>query len=74
MQLRCQQCHRPFALGKEAVLYALDMMHKQEMHHYNAQCPHCRRVNRLSQDELLRAAPDWTPSDEQPEQEDVSAD
>jgi phage FluMu protein Com len=50
------------------------MMHKQEMHHYNAQCPHCRRVNRLSQDELLHAAPDWTPSDEQPEQEDVSAD
>ncbi len=59
MQLRCTNCHKPFALGKEAVRYALDTMEEEGLHHYNAQCPHCRRVNRVSDRELKRAAPDW---------------
>jgi len=59
MQIRCYHCHKPFALGKETVHQALDQMVEQELGHYNAQCPHCRRVNRVSRDELLRAAPDW---------------
>ena len=60
MQIRCINCHRPFALSKEAVHAALDMIFAQDLHHYNAQCPHCRRMNRVSREELLRAAPDWT--------------
>jgi hypothetical protein len=35
---------------------------EQDLGHYNAQCPHCRRMNRVSRDELLRAAPDWKPA------------
>jgi phage FluMu protein Com len=60
MQIRCQQCHRPFAMGKDAVHAALDYVYDEDLGHYNAQCPHCRRMNRLSRDELQRAAPDWT--------------
>ena len=59
MQIRCYNCHKPFALGKEAVHAALDMMANEGLSHYNAACPHCRRVNRVSHDELMRAAPDW---------------
>lgn len=59
MQLRCQQCHRPFAIGKEAVHAALDLMFAEDLGHYNAHCPHCRKVNRVSRDAMLRAAPDW---------------
>jgi len=59
MQIRCYQCHKPFALGKEAIHLALDELADQNLGHYNVQCPHCRRVNRVSRDELLRAAPDW---------------
>jgi len=64
MQLRCYQCHKPFAIGKEAIKLALDMMEEQGLHHYNAQCPHCRRVNRVSRKELMRSAPDWSPKKE----------
>lgn len=59
MQIRCYNCHRPFALKREIVHAALDMMTSQDMSHYDAPCPHCRRVNRVSRDELMRAAPDW---------------
>lgn len=59
MQIRCQQCHRPFALGREAVHQALDVMKAENLNHYTAHCPHCRRANKLSYEELLRAAPDW---------------
>lgn len=59
MQIRCYHCHKPFALGREAVHAALDMLSEGELSHYDAQCPHCRRINRISRQELQRAAPDW---------------
>ena len=59
MQIRCYHCHKPFALKKEAVYAALDLISTQELSHYNAPCPHCRRVNRISRQELLHAAPEW---------------
>jgi phage FluMu protein Com len=59
MQIRCTSCHKPFAISKETVHAALDAIHAEDLNHYNAQCPHCRRTNRLSPKELQRAAPDW---------------
>jgi phage FluMu protein Com len=59
MQIRCSNCHRPYGLNKEQVHAALDLLDAEDMGHYNATCPHCRRVNRVSRSELLRAAPDW---------------
>ena len=75
MQIRCYHCHRPFALGKEAVNAALDTMLISDQNHYNAFCPHCRRANRVSRDELMRAAPDWSaekPQEESPAEEPQS--
>jgi phage FluMu protein Com len=60
MQIRCSHCNRPYGLNKEQVHAALDLLEAEDMGHYNATCPHCRRVNRVSRNELLRAAPDWT--------------
>jgi hypothetical protein len=59
MQIRCAQCHKPFALNKDAVHAALEMITDQGLNHYNAICPHCHRANRVSRQELLRAAPGW---------------
>ena len=59
MQIRCQQCSKPFALSKETVRAALDVVTAEKLSHYDAACPHCRRVNRISKEELQRAAPDW---------------
>lgn len=59
MQIRCYHCHRPFALGKEALRTAAEIVSSENLSHYNAPCPHCSRINRISRDELLRAVPDW---------------
>ncbi|MGW8226227.1 MAG: hypothetical protein ACWGOY_10860 [Anaerolineales bacterium] len=67
MQIRCTNCHRPFAINREAVHAALDEIHSQNLTHYNAYCPHCRRSNRISPDALKRAAPDWKPENSPPE-------
>jgi len=69
MQIRCYHCHKPFALGKEAVHAALDLLSQDDLSHYNAPCPHCRRVNRVSRQELERAAPDWAPTKAEEESE-----
>lgn len=63
MQVRCTNCHRPFAINKEAVYAALDEIHNKDLNHYNAYCPHCRRSNRLSPKILKRSAPDWKPGE-----------
>jgi ribosomal protein L44E len=59
MQIRCTQCHKPFALSKEAVHAALNTITEEGLNHYNTYCPHCRRTNRVSRADLLRAAPGW---------------
>jgi phage FluMu protein Com len=70
MQLRCFKCHKPFAIGKDAVYAGLDTMEAEDLQHYNAQCPHCKRMNRVSREELLRAAPNWKPAAEGEEVEE----
>jgi phage FluMu protein Com len=48
---------------------ALTVIHEEGLSHYDAVCPHCRRVNHISRDELIRAAPDWhSPKKEETEQ------
>jgi hypothetical protein len=57
-------------MNKEMVYAALDEIHSQDLNHYNAYCPHCRRANRLSPKVLKRDAPNWEPGAstvEQPE-------
>ncbi len=62
MQIRCFHCHKPFALTRETIYAALEQVHSENQSHYNAACPHCRRMNRVSRAELERAAPGWQPS------------
>jgi phage FluMu protein Com len=64
MQIRCGHCHKPFALSKDAVIASLDAIEADGLSHYNAYCPHCRRANRISRQELQRSAPEWHPKDQ----------
>jgi phage FluMu protein Com len=61
MQIRCNHCHRPYALNKDMITIALDNLYSEDQHYYNAPCPHCRRSNQVSRQELERAAPGWKP-------------
>jgi redox-regulated HSP33 family molecular chaperone len=67
MQIRCQFCHRPYALGKQAVHDALDYIFEENLHHYDTVCPHCGKTNHVSRDELHRSAPDWNKNEVKPE-------
>jgi redox-regulated HSP33 family molecular chaperone len=67
MQIRCQYCHRPYAITKEAVHAALEVITAEKLNHYDANCPHCGKVNHVSRSELLRAAPNWHPKEDLPE-------
>jgi hypothetical protein len=71
MQIRCYNCHKPFAMNKQAIHEALATVTSEGLNHYNAYCPHCRRANRVSVNELHRWAPDWdaeTTAEEPPEE------
>ena len=59
MQILCYHCHKPYALNRDAVHTGLDQIESEKLSHYDVPCPHCRRVNRVTKKELLRAAPDW---------------
>lgn len=59
MQIHCYNCHKPFHLSKEFILAALDEIESEHLTHYNVNCSHCRRTNRVSPKDLHRAAPDW---------------
>jgi phage FluMu protein Com len=57
MQIRCSNCHKPFALSAAVVEAALEQINSEHLGHFDAQCPHCRRVNRVSPKELQRSLP-----------------
>jgi phage FluMu protein Com len=59
IQIRCVYCQKPFGLDMETIHAALDEIHTRDLGHYNAPCPHCRKINRVSLKELKRAAPEW---------------
>ena len=50
----------PIALGKDAIYAALDVVTDEDLSHYDVRCPKCRKTNRVSREQLQRAAPTWT--------------
>ena len=48
MQLKCTFCATPFALTKDQVAEAVEILQKDPHAHYDAHCPNCRRANKLS--------------------------
>ncbi len=59
-----------FNLRKEAIHAALDQMVENDQNHFNAPCPRCRKANRVSKQQLLRAAPNWVVPAEREESEE----
>jgi hypothetical protein len=66
MQLRCYSCGWSFAINKDEVAFALESLTASGGHHYDAHCPRCKHVNKVSLEQLRRAAPRRPPPAEKP--------
>ena len=59
MNLRCMYCQTMFAIGREEMIVALQTMEAEDLSHYDAHCPKCRRANRVELKKLELANPNW---------------
>ena len=62
MQIRCYRCGWSFAIKQEEAAFALEALEETEGTHYDSSCPRCRHSNRISLEQLRKAAP--RPADE----------
>jgi phage FluMu protein Com len=57
MQIRCYRCGWSFAIKKEEAAFALEALEETGGTHYDSSCPRCRHSNRISLEQLGKAAP-----------------
>jgi phage FluMu protein Com len=57
MQIRCYKCGWGFSIGKDEIVFALEGLKESEGAHYNVRCQRCRQTNKISIEQLERAAP-----------------
>lgn len=59
MNLRCSFCQTPFTLGRIEKLDALQHMDANNLTHYDAHCPRCRRATPVLRQRLEMTMPNW---------------
>lgn len=59
MNLRCAFCQTPYAIGRNEMLMALQNMEAEQLTHYDAHCPRCRRTTQVPRQKLELASPNW---------------
>jgi phage FluMu protein Com len=57
MQLRCYRCGWSFGIKKEEITFAIEALEESGGVHYDIRCPRCRHANKISLEQLKRAAP-----------------
>lgn len=59
MNLRCSFCQTPFTLGRIEKLDALQHMDANNLTHYDAHCPRCRRATPVLRQKMEMTMPNW---------------
>jgi len=59
MNLRCSFCQTPYTIGRIEKLDALQHMDANNLDHYDAQCPRCRRSTPIPRKRLEMTMPNW---------------
>jgi phage FluMu protein Com len=59
MNLRCSFCQTPFTIGRFEKLDALQHMDANNLTHYDAHCPRCRRATPVLRQKLEMTFPNW---------------
>ena len=57
MQLKCSFCNTMFNIGREESLLVAEKFHNNEISHYDAHCPKCRRAYKLTREQFARSNP-----------------
>jgi len=70
MQIRCYRCGWSFAIKKDEAAFALQALEETGGTHYDSSCPRCRHSNRISLEQLRKAAPRMAnePSSDRPQE------
>lgn len=59
MNIRCAFCQTPYAIGRIEKLDALQHMYANNLNHYDAHCPRCRRATPVQRQRLEMTLPNW---------------
>lgn len=59
MNLRCSFCQTPYTIGRIEKLDALQHMDANNLNHYDAHCPKCRRATAVVRKRLEMTMPNW---------------
>ena len=59
MNLRCAFCQTPFAIGRVEKIAALQHMDAENLTHYDAHCPRCRKATPVLRQKLEMTLPNW---------------
>jgi hypothetical protein len=59
MNIRCSFCQTPYTLSRVQMLDALQEVDSQNLTHYDAHCPRCRRATQIPRQKLEMAMPNW---------------
>jgi hypothetical protein len=59
MNIRCSFCQTPYTLSRVAMLDALQEIDSNNLTHYDAHCPRCRRATQIPRQKLEMAMPNW---------------
>ena len=69
MNLRCAFCQTPFTIGRIEKLDALQHLYAENLNHYDAHCPRCRRATPVPRQKLEMTFPNWQEALKQFEEE-----
>ena len=73
MNIRCSFCQTPYAIGRAEKIAALQYMYAENLTHYDAHCPRCRRATPVLREKLEASLPDWRDALHELEQEAEAA-
>jgi hypothetical protein len=59
MNLRCAFCQTPYTLGRIDKLIALQHMDAENLTHYDAHCPRCRKATPVERQKMEVTFPNW---------------
>lgn len=59
MNIKCSFCQTPYAIGRVEKLDALQHMYANNLNHYDAHCPRCRRATPVLRQKLELTMPNW---------------